>query len=115
MKLAIVGGGGFRVPQVIEVLARARAGAGPHAQLIVDHVALHDTAPSRLRAMKAVLTALDYPCPPAVSSHTDLDEALAGADFVFSAMRVGGTRGRVLDERCALEEGLLGQETVGVG
>lgn len=115
MKLAIVGGGGFRVPQIIEVLARARAGAGPHAQLVVDHVALHDTAPSRLRAMKAVLTALDYPCSPVVSSHTDLDEALAGADFVFSAMRVGGTRGRVLDERCALEEGLLGQETVGVG
>ena len=45
MKLAIVGGGGFRVPQVIEVLARARAGDGPHAQLVVDHVALHDTAP----------------------------------------------------------------------
>ena len=43
------------------------------------------------------------------------DEALAGADFVFSAMRTGGTAGRVLDERIAAQHGVIGQETVGAG
>lgn len=33
MKLMIAGGGGFRVPQVIEVLAAARAGTGPYPGL----------------------------------------------------------------------------------
>jgi 6-phospho-beta-glucosidase len=53
--------------------------------------------------------------PPAVSATTDLDAALAGADFVFSAMRVGGLEGRTADERIALDLGLLGQETTGPG
>ena len=39
----------------------------------------------------------------------------AGADFVFSAIRVGGLEGRAVDERVALDEGVLGQETVGAG
>ena len=38
-----------------------------------------------------------------------------GADFVFSAIRVGGLEGRVVDERLALDLGLLGQETTGPG
>ena len=42
-------------------------------------------------------------------------EAVAGADFVFSAMRVGGLAGRVCDERSALDLGVLGQETTGAG
>ncbi|WP_329131861.1 6-phospho-beta-glucosidase [Streptomyces sp. NBC_01476] len=52
---------------------------------------------------------------PVVSLTSDLDEALRGADVVFSAMRVGGTAGRVTDERVPLAEGVLGQETVGAG
>ena len=38
-----------------------------------------------------------------------------GADFVFSAIRVGGDRGRVIDEQVALSHGLVGQETTGAG
>ncbi|MEO7447899.1 MAG: 6-phospho-beta-glucosidase, partial [Humibacillus sp.] len=45
----------------------------------------------------------------------DLDTALAGADFVFSAVRVGGLVGRTADERVALDLGVLGQETTGPG
>ncbi len=46
---------------------------------------------------------------------TDLDTSLRGADFVFSAIRVGGLAGRVCDERAALDRGVLGQETTGAG
>lgn len=115
MKLVIIGGGGFRVPQVVEVLAQARAGRGSHARLVVDEICLHDISAQRLAAMRAVLADLDFPHAPALTFTTELREAMHGADFVFSAVRVGGTQGRVLDERIALEQGVLGQETVGPG
>ncbi|MDY3677626.1 MAG: 6-phospho-beta-glucosidase [Actinomyces urogenitalis] len=115
MKLLIVGGGGFRVPQVIEVLAAARAGSGLYPGLVVDEVCLYDVDQVRLDAMVAVIRSLDFPQAPRVEASTDLRDAVRGADFVFSAMRQGGTCGRVTDELVALEEGVLGQETVGAG
>nr|WP_300336325.1 6-phospho-beta-glucosidase [Actinomyces sp.] len=115
MKLLVVGGGGFRVPQVIEVLAAARAGSGLYPGLVVDEVCLYDVDQARLEAMVAVISSLDYPQAPRVVASTDLREAVKGADFVFSAMRQGGTCGRVTDELVALEQGVLGQETVGAG
>ena len=78
---------------------------------------LHDLDAGRLSAVTRVLAeqAADVPDAPEVSATTDLDEALRGADFVFSAIRVGGLEGRANDERVALAEGVLGQETVGAG
>ncbi|MFP7707603.1 6-phospho-beta-glucosidase [Trueperella sp. LYQ141] len=106
MKLVIVGGGGFRVPQVMSVVQ-------PNDGLI-DEVCLYDVDVARLDAMHAVLQDLGYADRVRMSATTDLSRALSGADFVFSAMRVGGTCGRVCDEREALSRGVLGQETVGV-
>jgi 6-phospho-beta-glucosidase len=45
----------------------------------------------------------------------DLDDALEGADFVDTQIRVGGNRQRVKDERIPLGHGLVGQETTGAG
>ncbi|MHC0429852.1 family 4 glycosyl hydrolase [Streptomyces sp. O3] len=103
MRLTILGGGGFRVPLVY----RALAGSG------ISELTLYDTDPARVGVIRAVLDAL--PEGPAVRVAADLDDALRGADFVFSAIRVGGTAGRVRDERIPLAEGVLGQETVGAG
>ncbi|MBF0698124.1 family 4 glycosyl hydrolase [Actinomyces bowdenii] len=115
MRLVIAGGGGFRVPQIIDVLAAARSGTGPYPGLVVDEVRLYDCSRRRLDVMGSVIADLDYPGAPRVSATTDLREAVRGADFVFSAMRVGGASGRVVDERVALAQGVLGQETVGAG
>ncbi|MFF3947502.1 6-phospho-beta-glucosidase [Streptomyces sp. NPDC001902] len=111
MRLTILGGGGFRVPLVYRALLEDRA-AGR-----VTHVTLHDLDPGRLDAIVRVLRqqAQGHPDAPGVTVTTDLDEAVTGADFVFSAIRVGGLAGRVVDERVALDEGVLGQETVGPG
>ncbi len=121
MKLALLGGGGFRVPLVYGALLGDRHG------LRVEEVALFDTDAHRLAAMRQVLEQLplraagvsssaviDAPRP-AIRATADLDEALRGADFVFSAIRVGGLAGRTCDERVALELGVLGQETTGAG
>lgn len=111
MKLAILGGGGFRVPLVY--------GAVMHdeSEQRVDEVCLYDVAPNRLSAVEQVLRQLGAEAsrPPRVTITTDLDNALDGADFVFSAIRVGGLEGRIADERTALDLGLLGQETTGPG
>ncbi|GHI03089.1 6-phospho-beta-glucosidase [Streptomyces cellostaticus] len=83
----------------------------------VTEVVLHDLDDSRLYAVSRVLAeqASTVDDAPRVTATTDLDEALRGADFVFSAIRVGGLEGRANDERVALAEGVLGQETVGAG
>ncbi|WP_406724232.1 6-phospho-beta-glucosidase [Streptomyces sp. GD-15H] len=111
MKLTILGGGGFRVPLVYGALL------GDHAEGRVTRLVLHDVDDRRLYAIARVLAdqAAGVPDAPEVTTTTDLDDALRGADFVFSAIRVGGLEGRANDERVALAEGVLGQETVGAG
>ncbi|MFF5301763.1 6-phospho-beta-glucosidase [Streptomyces sp. NPDC013161] len=111
MKLTILGGGGFRVPLVYGALLTDRREGR------VTEVVLHDLDDSRLYAVARVLAeqAATVPDAPTVTATTDLDEALRGADFIFSAIRVGGLEGRANDERVALAQGVLGQETVGAG
>ncbi len=106
MKLTIVGGGGFRVPLVHAALL---------ADDLIDEVALLDVDPGRLAVIDRVLTAQSAGSRLRHCIHTDPAEALQGADFVFSALRAGGTAARVLDERIAAGHGLIGQETVGAG
>jgi 6-phospho-beta-glucosidase len=110
MRLVILGGGGFRVP-----LVHASLLADPDR--LVDELVLQDVHVDRLRAIGAVLDqqAQDAPWRPRVRMATSLPDALAGADMVFSAIRVGGLHGRSLDERVPLQHGLIGQETVGPG
>jgi len=103
--LAILGGGGFRVPLIYRALAR-RPGIG------IDEVVLYDDDPARLPVIAAVLADA---AGPVVWLESSLTRAVAGADVVFSAIRVGGAAGRVRDERRALDAGVLGQETVGAG
>jgi 6-phospho-beta-glucosidase len=111
VRLCILGGGGFRVPLIYRALLADRAEGR------VTHVTLHDLEASRLEAIRQVLArqADGVPDAPVVDVTTDLDAALAQADFVFVAIRVSGLDGRALDEGLALQEGVLGQETVGAG
>ncbi|HEV7961846.1 MAG TPA: 6-phospho-beta-glucosidase [Actinoplanes sp.] len=111
MRLTILGGGGFRVPLIYRALLADRAEGR------VTHVTLHDLDATRLAAISRVLRvqADGIDDAPYVSTTTDLTEALTGADFVFFAVRVHGLEGRAIDERVALDEGVLGQETVGAG
>lgn len=109
MQLTILGGGGFRVPLIYRALS--------HAQVSTSAVVLHDVDPHRLQVIAAICAQIGaaHPGAPLVRATTDLDDALSGADMIFSAIRVGGTKGRVLDERVAIDAGLLGQETIGAG
>ncbi|MFI1887987.1 6-phospho-beta-glucosidase [Streptomyces jumonjinensis] len=111
MRLTVLGGGGFRLPLVYGALL------GDRTEGRITRLVLHDVDAGRLSAVARVLAdqAAGVPDAPEVTLTTDLDDALRGADFVFSAIRVGGLEGRAADERIALAEGVLGQETVGAG
>lgn len=111
MKLCILGGGGFRTPYVYAALLRDTG--TPR----VTDVALYDVDADRLAAMTRILTqfAEGFADPPRLLPTTSLDDAVAGSDFVFAAIRVGGLQGRREDEHVALDLDVIGQETTGPG
>lgn len=105
MKLAIIGGGGVRVPLLVNGLI----GRG----LPIDHVAIFDTDDRRLRVM-ADLTRLRVPHI-RLTTHDAIDDCVCAADFVVTSIRVGGLAARQHDEATSLAHDLVGQETVGPG
>jgi 6-phospho-beta-glucosidase len=111
MKLTVVGGGGFRVPMVYGALLARRD------RLPFDRVVLHDVDAARLERIATVLHGLaaEHGAELPFETTTDLGEAVEGADFVFSAIRVGRLEGRVVDESVPLALEVLGQETTGPG
>ena len=111
MKLAIIGGGGFRVPLVYGALLAKRA------ELPFDEVVLHDLDAARMERMAAVLRGLadERGVTLPFRATTDLGDAVEAADFVFCAIRAGRLEGRVVDESVPLAMGVLGQETTGPG
>ena len=110
MKLAILGGGGVRIPAFIRGVLSSGAVA-------FDEIWLFE--PDELRRKTTGRLAVELAGalgqPGAVRLTSEAEEAFAGADFVFSAIRVGGDRARVIDEEVALRRGIVGQETTGPG
>jgi 6-phospho-beta-glucosidase len=111
VKIAILGGGGFRVPMIFEALLEREALPK------VDELCLYDIDPQRLERIGAVLTAIARAAqrPLHFRCSTRLDDAIEGAEYIFCAIRVGQLEGRIIDERVPLTEGVLGQETTGPG
>jgi len=109
VKIALLGGGGFRAPIVYRAIVEAAK------ELSVDTVVLQDVDENRLERITRVLTGIAEErgegIPVALT--TRLEEAVEDADFVLCAIRVGGLEGRVVDETVPLGQGVLGQETTG--
>ena len=109
MKLAVIGGGGVRSMFLAKSIAqRAR-------ELDIDKLVFMDNDEEKLKVFGGmagkVCSLLD---PHLRFSITDnAVEALIGADYVITTIRVGGDDMRVKDERIALDLGVLGQETTG--
>jgi 6-phospho-beta-glucosidase len=110
MKLAILGGGGVRMPAFVRAVLAGGAD-------LFDEISLFEPDPVRRQttARLAVEVADALGHPGVVRVTPDAEEAFTDASFVFSAIRVGGDQGRVIDEDVALRRGLVGQETTGPG
>jgi 6-phospho-beta-glucosidase len=111
MKIALLGGGGFRVPMVYEALLAKAASLG------LEEVALYDLSGDRMARIAPVLQGLERERGESLLFRptTELADALEGADFVFCAIRPGQLEGRVVDERVPIDAGVVGQETTGPG
>lgn len=111
MRLTLLGGGGFRVPLLFRTLLADRS------EHRVTELRLWDTDPGRTRTMSRILDAMadGVTGAPTVVVTDSLTTAVRDADFVFSAIRVGGTQGRATEEEIAHCCGVLGQETTGFG
>ncbi|MDO5144123.1 MAG: 6-phospho-beta-glucosidase [bacterium] len=111
MKFTIVGAGSSYTPELLEVMCIRRE------TLPVKEIVLMDVNEKRLDIMTgfckrfAAKRGLDVP----IRSTLSLDDALEGADFVDTQIRVGGNEQRVIDEKIPLKYGLVGQETTGAG
>lgn len=111
MKITIVGAGSSYTPELLEEMCNRRD------TLPVKEIVLYDINKERLDIMTgfcqrfAAKRGLDVK----IRSTMDLDDAIAGADFVDTQIRVGGNEQRVIDEKIPLKYGLVGQETTGAG
>ena len=111
MKFTIVGAGSSYTPELVEEMARRKE------ELPVRELVLYDIDPKRLSIMEgftgryARKLGLDLD----IRSTMDLDDALYGASFVDTQVRVGGNRQRTKDEKIPMKYGLIGQETTGPG
>jgi 6-phospho-beta-glucosidase len=110
MKLTVLGGGGVRMPSFVRAVLVGRPGFFDEIRLFEPDSTRRDTI---CRLATEIAAALGQPG--AVRVTGDAAEAFTGADYVFSAIRVGGDMGRVIDEEVALRRGIVGQETTGPG
>jgi 6-phospho-beta-glucosidase len=111
LKLTIIGTAGVRTPLMLRGVLRR------HETLGLTDLCLMDVNRAHLDLMRMV-------CAPQLREigdafrtvwTTDPREAIAGADYVLTTFRVGGSHSRITDERVPLRYGVLGQETTGPG
>jgi 6-phospho-beta-glucosidase len=110
-KVALLGGGGVRTPLVIY-------GVQESARLLgVEEMVLYDPDPDRVAMMarlgQAILAREGSSL--RLRTATTPEDAIDGAAFVLSSIRVGGIQSRAADERISIDHGYPGQETTGPG
>jgi len=111
MKLALIGGGGVRAPLFVQSALRRASRIG------LSEIALMDVDRAQLETIGALCEEL---CRRAgndvsINTTTSADEAFRDAQYVVTTVRPGGVEGRIADERIALQQDVLGQETTGAG
>jgi 6-phospho-beta-glucosidase len=111
VKLTVVGGGSTYTPELIDGFARLRD------TLPIEELVLTDPATDRLELVGGLARRIFARQAHAgrITTTTDLDAAVDGADAVLLQLRVGGQAARQQDETWPLECGCVGQETTGAG
>ena len=111
MKLTVIGGCGSRSLMLAKCLAQ-------HAEdLDITDVVFMDIDKERVRVFGSMVREVFSRIAPYVQylCTTNEKEAVMEADFVITTIRAGKEESRIIDERVALKNGVIGQETTGVG
>lgn len=113
MKVVIIGGGSSYTPEIIEGLILRQD------EFPVDIITLVDieNGKEKLEIVGQLAKRMIEKAGVSIELSWTLDrrEALDGADFVSTQIRVGGLKAREKDERIPLSHGYIGQETNGAG
>jgi 6-phospho-beta-glucosidase len=111
MKIAVIGGAGVRTVIFINGLLTR------YKDLNIDKVVLYDINQEKLQIIgklcKHVINRRKEELQLEIADNAV--DAITGADYIVTTLRVGGDHSRVIDEQVALQEGVIGQETTGVG
>lgn len=111
MKVAVIGGGSTYTPELISgFVERIKT-------LPITELWLMDVAPERLEIVGGFAKRIveHRRAPFRVVLTTDQREAIRGASYVITQLRVGMMAARREDEYLGFRHGLIGQETTGVG
>ncbi len=103
MKIAVLGGGGVRVPLLAGGLARS--------DLRIEEIGLFDIDQRRQQTIAALAAQMAPGV--RISSEAAAAAAIEGSSFVITSIRVGGAAQRAKDEAAAIALDVIGQETVG--
>ncbi|WP_096186984.1 6-phospho-beta-glucosidase [Evansella halocellulosilytica] len=113
IKAVIIGGGSSYTPEIIEGFIDR------YHNLPVTDIVLVDipSGKAKLETVASLAKRMikNSQLPIRISSTLNRREALIGADFVTTQIRVGGLEARAKDERIPLKHGFIGQETNGAG
>jgi len=111
MKVAVIGGGSSYTPELVNGFLK-RVKTFPITELW-----LMDISPERLNVVGGFARRMveAQGAPFVVRSTTDQREAVRGASYVITQLRVGWMAARREDEYLGRRHGLVGQETTGVG
>ncbi len=111
LKIAVIGAGSTYTPELVEGFIVRRD------TLNVESIYLMDIDRNKLDIVGAlterILRKNAMNC--SVVLTEDLEEAIKGADYVLSQVRVGKLDARIKDEKIPLKYDFLGQETTGAG
>lgn len=111
MKLAVIGGASSYTPELVDGLF-ARLDRIP-----VTEIWMMDPNRERLEITAGLAQRMSdrHGTPFTVHRTTDMREAVRGAKYVVTQLRVGGVQARINDEKLGLRHDIIGQETTGVG
>jgi 6-phospho-beta-glucosidase len=111
LKICVIGGGSSYTPELIEGFIES------WEEQPVGEIALMDIDPNRLEIVGGLARRMIQAsgCLIRLETVTERSQAIRGADFVISQIRVGGMACRILDEKIPPRFGVIGQETTGPG
>jgi 6-phospho-beta-glucosidase len=104
LDIALIGGAGVRTPLLVRGLVRSA--------LPIREVRVYDLDRDRLQLISPLVERV---AGVRVVAAETVAACVRDADFVIASIRPGGIERRAEYERVALEHGVIGQETVGVG
>ena len=113
VKIVTIGGGSSYTPELVEGFI-SRYDTLPIKELCLVDI---PEGKEKLETVGALAQRMVKKAglPMKVTLSYDRKEALKGADFVTTQMRIGRLPARILDERIPISHGMIGQETNGAG